>query len=134
MPVYDIKRLAMAFKEEKKAIDGNSVENVGDWIELHVRRERQWFDILRHQMKHDTCALHGIVFDGVDKLQHLLWEHVDPAREPAEPSVDFLRTREDCWRYFRQIDQFLEEAVELLGPDGTIFRLQGWIDDLSNPG
>jgi predicted AlkP superfamily phosphohydrolase/phosphomutase len=120
IPGFDLKELAMRYDEERKAIAGADMEHYDDWIQLHIRRERQWFNVLRHQMINDPCDLTGIVFDGVDKLQHLLWQFLDPALTPAEPSKEFLRVRELCRDYFRQIDHFLEETVKLAGPDATI--------------
>lgn len=121
LPSFDVKELAMDFKEEQKAIAGATIEEYEPWIDLHIRRERQWFDVLRHQMTNDPCELVGVVFDGVDKLQHLLWQYLDPRVEPEERSETFLRTRERCWDYFRQIDRFLEETVRLAGPESSVF-------------
>ncbi len=118
---FDVKELAMDFQQENKAIAGERIENPQEWIDLHIRRERQWFNILGHQMREDPCPLAGVVFDGVDKLQHLLWEYLDPAMEPDRPSRAFLDVRDRCWDYFRQIDQFLESVVELAGPDAHVF-------------
>lgn len=117
---FDIKDLAMKYEEERKAVAGSAMEEFDDWINLHIRRERQWFNVLKHQMINDPCELTGVVFDGVDKLQHLLWYFLDPALDPAEPSAEFIRVRNLCWDYFRQIDQFLEETVKLAGPEATI--------------
>src|SRR5262249_50993088 len=77
-------------------------------------------NILRHHLINEPCDLTGIVFDGVDKLQHLLWKFLDPNVEPANPSQEFLRVRELCWNYFRQIDSFLEETIKVAGPESTI--------------
>ena len=120
IPDFDIKDLAMRFSEEKKAVAGSTVENYDPWIQLHMRREQQWFKILRHKLITDPTELVGVVFDGVDKLQHLLWEFLDPRLEPAEPSSEFLRVRELCWDYFRQLDGFLEETVALAGPESQV--------------
>ncbi len=117
LPGFDVKHLAMDFNEEKKAVAGAELADYGPWIDLHIGRERAWFDVLRHQLQHDPCELVGIVLDGVDKLQHLLWPYLDPALEPTDPSGEFLRTRAHCWQYFRQIDDFLAEAVDLAGVD-----------------
>jgi predicted AlkP superfamily phosphohydrolase/phosphomutase len=121
LPNLDLKELGMDFTEEQKAVHGAELDDYDAWVDLHIRRERQWFDILRHQLKHDTASLVGIVFDGVDKLQHLLWSHLDPALAPENPSPSFLRIRKRCDDYFRQIDAFLAETVELAGPDGNVF-------------
>ncbi len=117
---FDVKELAMDFSEEEKAIAGATHEDYTPWIDLHIRRELQWFNVLKHQMVNDPCALTGVVFDGVDKLQHLLWQYLDPSCEPKHPSEEFLRTREHCWDYFRQLDGFLKEIVELAGPQAYV--------------
>ena len=120
VPGFDIKDLGMRNSEEKKAIAGSKLEEYDPWILLHTQRERQWFNVLQHSLLNDACQLTGVVFDGVDKLQHLLWKFLDPALEPANPSAEFIRVRELCWTYFRQIDQFLEETVRLAGPETTV--------------
>ncbi|MCH7839051.1 MAG: alkaline phosphatase family protein [Planctomycetes bacterium] len=117
---FDVKELAMDFQQEHKAVAGARIEDPESWVDMHIRRERQWFNILHHQMQHEPCALVGIVFDGVDKLQHLLWEYLDPAMEPEQPSQEFLRIREKCWDYFRRIDHYLESTVESAGPDAHV--------------
>jgi len=120
LPELDIKDLGMDFNEERKAIQGATLADYEPWIDLHIRRERQWFGILRHQMQHDPCAIEAIVFDGVDKLQHLCWPYLDPALVPADPSEAFLRIRKKCWDYFRQIDGVLKETITLAGPHAHI--------------
>lgn len=121
LPNLDLKELGMDFTEEQKAVHGAALDDYDGWIELHIRRERQWFDILRHQLRHDDASLLGIVFDGVDKLQHLLWSYLDPALAPADPSPGYLRVRKRCDDYFRQIDEFLQETLDLVGPDSHVF-------------
>lgn len=121
IPGFDLKELAMDFQQENKAVAGARIENPVEWIDLHIRRERQWFDILKYQMEHDPCELVAVVFDGVDKLQHLMWEYLDPALEPNDPTPEFTRVRDRCWDYFRQIDDFLEQSVALAGDDGYVF-------------
>lgn len=117
LPNLDLKELAMDFNEEEKAIAGTFHEDYLPWIDLHIRRERQWFDILKHQFVHDPTELTGVVFDGVDKLQHLCWPFLDPRIAPQDPSDSFLRVRARCWDYFRQVDGFLQQMIELAGPD-----------------
>jgi len=121
LPGFNVKELAMDFKEEQKAVAGATIEDYEPWIDLHIRRERQWFNALRHLMTNEPCELVGVVFDGVDKLQHLLWHYLDPAMEPAQTSKNYLCIRELCWDYFRQLDSFLEETVRLAGPESSVF-------------
>jgi predicted AlkP superfamily phosphohydrolase/phosphomutase len=120
VPGFDLQELAMDFDEEQKAVAGKEIEDCDAWIDIHIRREKQWFGCFRHMLQHGDCDLLGIVFDGVDKLQHLLWQFVDPKLQPVNPSDSFLGTRERCWDYFRLIDGFLGETVELAGEEAMI--------------
>ena len=42
---------------------------------------------LRHLMETEPADLVGVLFDGVDKLQHLCWRFIDPACRPAQPDA-----------------------------------------------
>jgi predicted AlkP superfamily phosphohydrolase/phosphomutase len=120
VPGFDVKELAVDFEEEGKAISGAALDEYESWIELHLARERQWFNIAKYMLKSDPVGLFGIVLDGVDKMQHLLWPYLDPGLEPASPDSDFLRTREMAWSYFRQVDNLLGETMRTWGDDSTI--------------
>lgn len=120
LPGFDLQTLAMNFKEEEKAIAGAEIEDYTEWIDIHIKREKQWFGLMKHLMKTKPTELTGIVFDGVDKLQHLLWQYVDPNLTPENPSEAFLRVRDRCFDYYQLIDGFLGETLELVGDDGYV--------------
>lgn len=117
---FSPKVLGMDLDTEKKCIQGLLPEEYEGWITHHIERERAWFDVLRHLMETDPCPLTAIVFDGVDKLQHLCWRFLDPALLPARPSAWETKIRNLCERYFRQLDTFLGEVVGLAGDEGSI--------------
>lgn len=121
LPGFNAKELAMDLDLEKKCINGLPQEEYEDWIRLHIRRERQWFELLRHLMATHPADLTAIVFDGVDKLQHLCWRFLDPGLFPAAPSNWEKHIRELCLDYFRQLDGFLAEIVRLAGGDNRTF-------------
>jgi predicted AlkP superfamily phosphohydrolase/phosphomutase len=121
LPDFDVRQLAMDFEQERKAIAGAPPDDHEAWIDLHVGRDRQWFNVLRRLMQTERPGLAGIVFDGVDKLQHLLWPYLDPELAPRDPAPEFLSTQRACWRYFRQLDTFLADVVSLAGPDAAVF-------------
>lgn len=123
LPGFNLKELGMDFDQERKSVAGESIDDYQEWIDLHIRRDGQWFDLLRHQMKNDPCELVGVVFDGVDKIQHSFWPYLDPRLEPAHPNNYYLAVREACWQYFRQVDNFLRETVRLLSPEGTVLMV-----------
>ncbi|MDX2181997.1 MAG: alkaline phosphatase family protein [Bryobacteraceae bacterium] len=113
IPGFDVKILAMDYEEERKAIVGSGIDDHEAWIQLHISREKQWFETLKRLQSTQPVDLAGIVFDGVDKLQHLLWGYLDPRIAPSNPSPEYQRTRAAALEYFRTIDLLLGEAMEL---------------------
>ena len=121
LPGFNAKELAMDLDLEKKCINGLPHEEYEAWIRLHIRRERQWFELLRHLMTNEPSDLTAIVFDGVDKLQHLCWRFIDPRLFPDAPSPWEKHIRELCLEYFQQLDGFLSEIVTLAGSGSRAF-------------
>jgi predicted AlkP superfamily phosphohydrolase/phosphomutase len=105
---------------ELKAVEGCPDDEYAEYVELHVTREQRWLDVARHLMREEPAELVGVLFDGVDKLQHLCWRFIDPACRPAAPSGWEEAMIERCERYFRTLDGILAELVELAGPDATV--------------
>ena len=68
---------------EIKAIEGCPEDEQSAWVELHIKREQRWFEVARHLIQEEPADLIGVMFDGVDKLQHLCWRFIDPACRPA---------------------------------------------------
>jgi predicted AlkP superfamily phosphohydrolase/phosphomutase len=121
LPAVNRRELMMDLDQEKKSIQGLSPEEYEEWIALHIRRERQWFEITRYLLLHDRCDLIAVLFDGTDKLQHIAWPLLDPALLPQAPSKWQQAIRALCLEYFRNVDSYLERLVELAGPDARIF-------------
>src|SRR5262245_18851512 len=121
VPGFKVQELAMDLKLEGKAIEGSDREEYEEWILFHIRREHQWFEILRYLMREDPCDLTAVLFDGVDKLQHLLWRFIDPAYASAHPSLWEQKIRALCCDYFRQLDRLLAAAVDMAGTDVSVF-------------
>jgi predicted AlkP superfamily phosphohydrolase/phosphomutase len=120
LPGFNARELAMDADEEERAIEGCERDEYESWIEQHIRREQQWFEILRHLMRADPCELTALLFDGVDKLQHLCWRFLDPAYLNRTPSPWEQRIRDLCLQYFRQLDELLAGIADLADPDATI--------------
>jgi len=121
LPGVDVRELAMDLDREKGGIQGLPSEEYGDWIRLHIRRERQWFEVLRSIMRTDPCDLTAVLFDGPDKIQHLAWRFVDPAYFPQSPTAWECEIRGLCFDYFRALDGYIEETVAMAGPDCHVF-------------
>lgn len=118
---FDAKAMCWDFDHLGKAINANLPVDQAAWVQDHIDRELQWFEVLRFQMRHEPTDLVSIVFDGVDKLQHLCWPVLDPDLFPDNPEPREVELRELCHGYFRHLDGFLREIVELAGTDGRVF-------------
>jgi predicted AlkP superfamily phosphohydrolase/phosphomutase len=105
---------------EVRAIEGCPEDELADWVERHIVREQRWFEVLRYLMREEPADLVGVLFDGVDKLQHLCWRFIDPACRPPDPTPWERQIIEACERYFRSLDAMLAELVAAAGPDATV--------------
>jgi predicted AlkP superfamily phosphohydrolase/phosphomutase len=105
---------------EIKAIDGCPEDEHAEFVELHIRREQHWAEVMRHLMESEPADLMAVMFDGVDKLQHLCWRFIDPASRPEQPNEWEQDMIERCERYFSSLDGLIKGIVEAAGPDATI--------------
>src|SRR5262249_34319042 len=122
LPGFNPRELAMDMSLEERALEGcHREEDYENWIRLHIRRERQWFGVLRHLMETEPADLTAVLFDGVDKLQHFCWRFLDGTIFPASPSGWERRIRDLCLDYFREIDRFIGEMVSLGGRETNVF-------------
>jgi predicted AlkP superfamily phosphohydrolase/phosphomutase len=121
LPGFNPRELAMDMTHEAKALEGCDPGEYEAWIDLHARREHHWLGILESLLAEDAaCTLITVLFDGVDKLQHLLWRFIDPAYTPALTQPWEQRVRESCLDYFRRLDGILARVVQLAGPQATV--------------
>ncbi len=121
IPGFNPRELAMDIKLEEKATEGSSnYEEYLPWIQMHIRREQNWFEIFRHLTAEDPSELTAVLFDGVDKLQHLCWRFIRP--EDATPLTEDweVQIRDLCIEYFRSLDQILERMCATVGPETTV--------------
>jgi len=121
LPGFNQRELAMDIKLEEKATEGcSSYDEYGPWVDLHTRREQNLFDILNHLVREEPSELTAILFDGVDKLQHLCWRFLRPQDDRPLETEQELRLREVCIDYFRKLDGLLEKICALAGPEATV--------------
>ena len=119
LPSFDPKELSLDMALEAKAVEGCPPEEYADWVELHIRREERWFDVAQLLLADEPAELVGIVFDGVDKLQHLCWRFLDPQRSPNPEPWEAEMTAA-CERYFVRLDTIIARLVDLAGPEATV--------------
>jgi len=119
LPGFD-PRAMLDMELEVKAIEGCPDDEYADWVERHIDREERWFEVLSHLLDTQPAELVAVMFDGVDKLQHLCWRFIDPACRPARPTAWERSMIDRCERYFRRLDAMLAELVERAGPQATV--------------
>jgi predicted AlkP superfamily phosphohydrolase/phosphomutase len=121
LPEFNPRELAMDMSLEERALEGcTREEDYEHLIKLHIRRERQWFQVLCHLMREDPSDVTAVLFDGVDKLQHFCWRFLDRAIYSVSPSGWESRVRGWCLEYFREIDRFLVEIAGMAGEDASV--------------
>ncbi len=119
---FDVNVLGMDLDIEKKSLQAMDEDQWLEWINHHIKRERAWFGVMEHLMRHEPSDLTAIVFDGVDKIQHLAYAFLDPALLPKDPTPWEKEVQSRCEAYFAQIDEFLGRTVELAGKKwGRVF-------------
>ncbi len=121
VPHFDVSVLGLDLDIEKEGLAEMPPERWAEWIKLHIERERAWFATMEYLMEHEPSDLTAIVFDGVDKIQHLAYRFLDPRYVPAEPTAWEQEVIDLCHQYFRQIDDFLGRTRQLLGDEGRLF-------------
>jgi predicted AlkP superfamily phosphohydrolase/phosphomutase len=121
IPEVTLRELGMDIKLEEKSTEGvGTREEYGPWIEFHTRRERNWFEIYKYLTAEDPSQLTAVLFDGVDKMQHLCWRFIRPVdAAPLTEEWEFT-VRELCLNYYRQLDSIFQQMVELAGPQATV--------------
>jgi predicted AlkP superfamily phosphohydrolase/phosphomutase len=119
LPGFNAQTLAMDLNPEAKALQGCGEDEYEEWVALHIRREKQWFGVVSALMREEPSELTAVVFDGVDRIQHLCWRFLAPGPTDAFTPAE-QRIRERCLEYFRELDGILAQVVDLAGPDATV--------------
>jgi predicted AlkP superfamily phosphohydrolase/phosphomutase len=120
LPRFNARELALDMSEEAKAIEGCAEQEYEPWIDMHIRREQQWVDIARHLAQRDPVDFMAVLFDGVDKIQHLCWRFIDPRMTASLASAWEHRVRAKCREYFSELDCRIGELCSLFDDRASI--------------
>jgi predicted AlkP superfamily phosphohydrolase/phosphomutase len=118
--LFNAREMSTDWELERKAVQGLAEDQLEGWVDFHIRRERHWFDITMMLMREEPCDLTGILFDGVDRLQHLCFHLIDPRTAEKFTSPDARRAHALCQQYFRDLDGYIGELVAAAGPETHI--------------
>jgi predicted AlkP superfamily phosphohydrolase/phosphomutase len=120
VPSFNPRELALDMGHEAKAIEGCADDEYEPWIEMHIRRERQWVEIARHLIREEPSELTAVLFDGTDKIQHLCWRFIDPAMSGTLTSAWERTIRDKCREYYGELDARIGELCDAL-PGAAVF-------------
>jgi predicted AlkP superfamily phosphohydrolase/phosphomutase len=119
LPGFDPREFSWNMEETRKAVEGVPHEEYERWIRYLITKDQHWFQIAHLLMSEEPWDLSAIVFDGVDRLQHLCWRFFDPE---ADPRSDWdRRIHELAIDYFVRLDEHLARLVKLAGPGTRVF-------------
>jgi predicted AlkP superfamily phosphohydrolase/phosphomutase len=120
LPGFRPEELVFDIEAERRAIQELGQEEYADWIAFHVRREERWLEVVTHVLAREHFDLAAILFDGVDKLQHICWRFIDTDPDAPRPVWE-QRVVDQCRGYFRRLDDVLAETVRAAGPEARVF-------------
>jgi predicted AlkP superfamily phosphohydrolase/phosphomutase len=123
LPGFDLEKAAWDLDENRKTLMTHRLDlpALREWIAYMIAKERSWHAIARDLIVNSDCQLVAAVFEGVDRLQHMLWDVLDPACFPSHPTADDLAARDAVREYFRVLDGLLEDLVRAAGPEARTF-------------
>jgi predicted AlkP superfamily phosphohydrolase/phosphomutase len=143
LPSFNARELALDMTHEAKAIEGCADDEYEPWVEMHIRRERQWVDIARHLRRTEPSEFTSLLFDGTDKIQHLCWRFVDPALRQTIASPWERRVRDKVREYYSQLDALIGELRDSFadatiivasdhgfGPQLRTFYVNSWLEQM----
>ncbi|MCA9601529.1 MAG: alkaline phosphatase family protein [Polyangiales bacterium] len=96
----------------------------GDHVEPESVRDALWrmsaqhFDMAADVWANDDPDLLAFVDIGVDRFQHVFFEHMDPTHPRHDPTSPWNAEGE---RYFAHLDRKLGELLEVVGADTHVF-------------
>jgi predicted AlkP superfamily phosphohydrolase/phosphomutase len=117
---FDPAELLLNLDIEREAIQTLDDDEYEAWIRLHIRREAQWAAITRLAVEEEHCDLVAVIFDGVDKLQHLCWRFLDPdSPTGADPEFE-ARVGALCTEYFASVDRHIANLIDAADDDANV--------------
>jgi predicted AlkP superfamily phosphohydrolase/phosphomutase len=121
-PDIDLKAVGWDLEEGRKPLTSSlDEEEFGKWVGYLQRKERGWGGIALDSIREMSCDLVAVVFEGVDRLQHQAWKHIDPALTPNAPTPEDVVAQRRCISYYGEVDRQLEALVRAAGEDVQVF-------------
>lgn len=115
---FDAQELSWDFEREGQIGEIMPDAELHDWVEGHLPRDKQWFNIGLALLSEDKPDIFALMLDGVDKIQHQAWHRLDPKYwHPDEADEAAHKVRQVVLRYYRELDTYIERLHKAAGPD-----------------
>ncbi|WP_035259728.1 alkaline phosphatase family protein [Actibacterium mucosum] len=118
--VFKASEMSTDWQHERKAVQGLGENQLQDWVNFHIVREKRWCDILLTLMDEEPCELMAVLFDGVDRIQHLCYHLIDRATRDQYQTEDAKKTTELALQYYRDVDNYVQAMIDKAGPDAQV--------------
>jgi len=123
LPGFDAKDVAWDMDVGMAPLDSQrmAAEDLIGWVEYLKRKDAGWHAVARYLLEQTPCDLVAVVFEGVDRLQHMTWDLIGP--ESPLPGVGSTeqKLRDHCYSYFRSLDKRIEDLCTVAGPSARVF-------------
>ncbi|HMP72829.1 MAG TPA: alkaline phosphatase family protein [Kiritimatiellia bacterium] len=123
LPGFDLKAISWNSEGGETTLGSTRMKDLAElnaWVDRLRRKERGWHAIAKALIQKNDCPLLALVFEGVDRIQHLTWDLLDPIYFPAHPTSEDLAARDICYSYYTLVDELLADLVKTAGPDTRI--------------
>ncbi len=114
---FEPKELSWDFERESQIGEVMSDAELYKWVDKHLPRDQQWFNIGKALLEEDKPDLFALMLDGTDKIQHQAWHVLDPELWTGGATDDARAVRRLVLDYFRGLDGYLKALHEAAGPD-----------------
>lgn len=114
---FDPKELSWDFERESQIGDVMGDDELYRWVERHLPRDHQWYQIARHLLAEEDPDLLALMLDGTDKIQHQAWHVLDPALWSEDKPAEAQAVRRLVLDYFRAVDGYIASLFAQSGPD-----------------
>lgn len=118
--IFKAREMSTDWQHERKAVQGLAENDLQDWVQFHITRERRWFEIMMKLMDEDPSELSSVLFDGVDRIQHLCYHLIDPATRGDYTSEASVKARDLALQYYRDVDNYIGEMIAKAGEDANV--------------
>ena len=116
---FDPKELSWDFERESQIGELMPDEELFQWVDRHLPRDKQWFNMGLRLLQEDQPDLFALMLDGTDKIQHQAWHVLDPKLWTGTGPDAAKAVRKLVLQYFRNVDGYIR-ALHAEAPDAHL--------------